>query len=410
MTSPIEAPDPTAGTPLAGIRVLDLGRHLAGPTAGMWLADLGAEVIKIESPGKGESGRTAGPPFVGPESVFFLSANRSKKSLPLDLKKPAGQAVFRRLARESDVVLENFRPGVMEAFGVGYDILSTLHPGLIYCSITGFGRRGPWASRPAVDQVIQAFSGLMSITGFEGGEPVRSGVPISDLLAGLFAAFGIVTALHARQTSGRGQRVDTSLLESMVAMLNFQGVRYLNGAGEPPPAGNHHPIIAPYGVFRAQDGYLVIGAAHEKGWRRLCQVIQAPELVEDARFQGKAERFTRRLELAEEISQRLAQDTVQVWCARLTEAAIPCSPIQTVGQALEHPQVKELGMAVEVDHPAAGQIGLLRFPLEFSESAVAPPVAPPALGQDTQSILLQAGFTEEEIDQLAEEGVVQLAR
>ena len=390
--------------PLAGVRVLDLGRHLAGPTAGMWLADLGADVIKIENPGAGESGRTAGPPFVGQESVFFLAANRSKKSLALDLKRPAGQAVFRRLASKADVVLENFRPGVMEAFNIGYDTLRDLQPGLIYCSITGFGWRGPWASRPAVDQVIQAFSGLMSITGFPGGEPVRSGVPISDLLAGSFAAFGIVTALHARQSSGRGQRIDTSLLESMVAMLNFQGVRYLNNAGEPPPAGNHHPIIAPYGVFRAHDGYLVIGAAHEKGWRRLCEVIGAPELAED-----KGERFTRRLELAEEISQRLARDAVQVWCAKLSEAGIPCSPIQTVGEALEHPQVQELGMAVQVDHPEVGQVGLLRFPIEFSESSVAHPVAPPVLGQDTREVLIEVGLTEKEIRRLAEEEIIQLA-
>ncbi|HLG51692.1 MAG TPA: CoA transferase, partial [Chloroflexota bacterium] len=238
--------------PLAGIRVLDLGRHLAGPTCAMWLGDLGADVIKIEDPQHGEDGRAAGPPFFHGESAFFLSANRNKRSLALDIKDPAGQEIFRRLARTADVVVENFRPGVMDALGIGYAAVAQENPRVIYCSLSGYGADGPEAGRPGLDQIIQGMSGLMSITGFAGGEPVRVGIPIADLLAGLFGAYGVLAALQARERTGRGQVVTTSLLESMVGMLGFQAVRYLNGGEVPPPAGNHHPINAPYGVYRTR--------------------------------------------------------------------------------------------------------------------------------------------------------------
>ncbi|RIK37637.1 MAG: carnitine dehydratase, partial [Chloroflexi bacterium] len=284
----------TDGGPLAGVRVIDLGRHLAGPTCAMWLGDLGADVIKVENPERGDDGRSAGPPWFNGESAFFLSANRNKRSLALDLKRPEGQDIFRRLAAISDVVIENFRPGVMEALNIGYDRVSAENPRVIYCSISGFGKDGPFADRPGLDQIIQGFSGLMSVTGFEGGEPVRVGIPIADLLTGLFGAYGVLAALQARAQTGRGQRVETSLLESMVGMLSFQGTRYLNGGEIPQPAGNHHPINAPYGVFRAGASYLTIGATGDKRWPQFCEVIGAPELLEDERFKTNGSRYEHR--------------------------------------------------------------------------------------------------------------------
>src|SRR5579859_6878833 len=232
--------DSAANAPLTGVRVLDLGRHQAGPTCAMWLGDLGADVLKIENPERGEDGRSSGPPFFDGVSAFFLSANRNKRSVALDLKRPEGQEIFRRLADTADVVIENFRPGVMDALGIGYATLSTRNPRLSICSISGFGADGPFADRPGLDNIIQGTSGLMTVTGFEGGEPIRVGIPIADLLTGLFGAYGILAALQARERTGRGQRIETSLLESMVGMMTFQAIRYLNGGGVPPPAGNHH--------------------------------------------------------------------------------------------------------------------------------------------------------------------------
>ena len=264
--------------PLSGIRVLDLGRHLAGPTCAQFLGDLGADVIKIENPERGEDGRAAGPPFFdanGPsaagESAFFLSANRNKRSLAMEIKSPEGQALFHRLAATADVVVENFRPGVMDALGIGYDATSAREPAHHLCLALRLRRGRPRPpSRPGLDNIIQGFSGLMSVTGFEGGEPVRVGIPVADLFTGLVGAYGVLAALMARERTGRGQQVETSLLESMVGMLGFQAVRYLNGAGVPPPAGNHHPINAPYGAYRTKDGWVILGATGDKRWNAFC--------------------------------------------------------------------------------------------------------------------------------------------
>src|SRR5438477_2206453 len=285
--------------PLTGVRVLDLGRHQAGPTCAMWLGDLGADVLKIENPERGEDGRASGPPFFNGESAFFLSANRNKRSVALDVKRPEGQELFRRLSDTADVVVENFRPGVMGALGVDYAALAARNERIIFCSISGFGADGPFADRPGLDQIIQGTSGLMSVTGFEGGEPLRVGIPIADLLTGLFGAYGILAALQARERTGRGQIVSTSLLESMVGMLTFQGVRYLNGAGAPPPAGNHHPISAPYGVFKTRDGYVTLGATGDTRWRKFCDVLATPQWLDDPRFATNGARYTHRLELAD---------------------------------------------------------------------------------------------------------------
>lgn len=397
------------GGPLSGIRVLDLGRHLAGPTAAMWLGDLGADVIKIENPEKGEDSRASGPPFYNGESAFFLAANRNKRSLALDMKRPDGQDVFRRLAAQADVVVENFRPGVMEALDVGFETVAETNPGIIYCSISGFGADGPFADRPGLDQIIQGFSGLQSVTGFEGGEPVRVGIPIADLLTGLFGAYGVLAALQARERTGRGQRVDTSLLESMVGMLGFQATRYLNGGDIPPPAGNHHPINAPYGVFRTQDGYVTIGATGDKRWPKLCEVLGAPEWLVDERFRTNGGRHANRLELAEMISGRLQAKTSDEWEVILNQHSIPCGPIYSVNQALEHPQVLHREMVVEVEHPTAGLIRLLGLPVKLSATPGQVRLAPPVLGQHTREVLREAEFADDEIQVLVNGGIVREA-
>ncbi|MDI3339486.1 MAG: CoA transferase [Sphaerobacter sp.] len=392
--------------PLAGTRVLDLGRHLAGPTCAMWLGDLGADVIKIETPERGEDGRASGPPFFNGESAFFLSANRNKRSLALDIKRPEGQEVFRRLAATADVVVENFRPGVMDALGIGYERVSAINPRIIYCSISGFGADGPFADRPGLDQIIQGVSGLMSVTGFEGGEPVRVGIPIADLVTGLFGAYGVLAALQARERTGRGQVVNTSLLEGMVGLLAFQAVRYLNGAGAPPPAGNHHPINAPYGVFRARDGYLTIGATGEKRWRKLCEVLGAEEWLDDPRFATNGGRHEHRHLLAELISEKLQARTIDEWEVILNEAGIPCGPIYRIDQALEHPQVRHRQMVVERPHPTMETVRLLGLPVKLSETPGDVWRVPPLLGQHSDEVLREAGLDAEEIARLRASGVV----
>lgn len=392
--------------PLGGVRVLDLGRHQAGPTCAMWLGDLGADVIKIENPERGEDGRASGPPFFNGESAFFLSANRNKRSLALDLKHPAGQEIFRRLADGSDVVVENFRPGVMDALGIGYAAVSARNPRIIYCSISGFGADGPFADRPGLDQIIQGTSGLMSLNGFEGGEPVRVGLPIADLLTGLFGAYGVLAALQARERTGRGQVVTTSLLESMVGMLSFQGIRYLNGAGVPPPAGNHHPINAPYGVFRTRDGYITLGATGEKRWTKFCAVLNAPEWREDPRFATNGGRFAHRVELAELIGAKLQAHTSDEWEKILNDNGIPAGPIYLLDQALDHPQVLHRDMVVEREHPTMGLVRLLGLPVKLSETPGAVSRVPPQLGQHTEEVLGELGLGEPELARLRAEKVI----
>ncbi|HEY8602682.1 MAG TPA: CoA transferase [Thermomicrobiales bacterium] len=403
----------TTNMPLSGIRVLDLGRHLAGPTCAQYLGDLGADVIKIENPAKGEDGRAAGPPFFdanGPaaqgESAFFLSANRNKRSLALDLKQPAGQAIFQRLAREADVVVENFRPGVMEALQIGYEAMSAQNPRIIYCAISGYGPDGPFANRPGLDNIIQGFAGLMTSTGFEGGEPTRVGIPIADLLTGLLGAFGILAALQARERTGRGQRVETSLLESMIGTMGFQAVRVLNGAGVPPPAGNHHPINAPYGAFRTGDGWVTIGATGDKRWSAFCRILDAPEWLTDPRFATNGDRYARRYELADLISEKLQTHTTAEWEVILNEAGIPCGPIHQLDEALDHPQTRHREMVVEREHPTLGSVRLLGLPVKLSDTPGGVHRTPPLMGEHTTEILRELGLSDAELQELQRQGVI----
>jgi crotonobetainyl-CoA:carnitine CoA-transferase CaiB-like acyl-CoA transferase len=392
--------------PLSGVRVLDLGRHLAGPTCAMLLGDLGADVIKVEKPGVGEDSRAAGPPFFSGISAFFLSANRNKRSLTLDIKRPEGQAIFHRLAESADVVVENFRPEVMDALGIGYAAMSARNPRIIYCSISGFGADGPFADRPGLDQIIQGVSGLMSVTGFEGGEPVRVGIPIADLLTGLYGAFGVMAALQARERTGHGQVVNTSLLEAMVGTLGFQALRYLNGGGTPPPAGNHHPINAPYGVFRAKDGYLTIGATGEKRWPLFCRLLDAEAWLDDPRFQTNGDRHENRLGLAELIDEKLQARTIEEWERFFNEAGIPAGPVYAMDSALEHPQVRHREMVVSRPHPVLGEVSLLGLPIKLSETPGAVHRIPPDLGEHTEAVLREIGVSEEELARLREQEIV----
>ncbi len=373
-------------------------------------------MIKIENPERGEDGRASGPPFFdagGPaprgESAFFLSANRNKRSLAMEVKTPAGRDLFLRLAEGSDVVVENFRPGVMAALGIDYATAAARNPRIIYCSISSFGADGPLAGRPGFDQIIQGMSGLQSVTGFEGGEPVRVGIPIADLLTGLLGAYGVLAALLARERTGRGQEVQTSLLEGMVGLLGFQAVRYLNGAGAPPPAGNHHPINAPYGVFKTRDGYVTIGAMTEKLWRKLAEILDAPEWLADPRFATNGGRFTHRHELAELISAKLQSHTSAEWEQILNDGGVPCGPIATMDQALEHPQVHHRDMVVELPHPTLGAVRLLGLPVKLGDTPAVIERVPPLFAQHTDEILRELGLTDADLARLRADGAIRSA-
>jgi crotonobetainyl-CoA:carnitine CoA-transferase CaiB-like acyl-CoA transferase len=310
------------------------------------------------------------------------------------------------LIGEADVVVENFRPGVMEALNIGYEAMSAQNPRIIYCAISGYGPDGPFANRPGLDNIIQGFAGLMTSTGFEGGEPTRVGIPIADLLTGLLGAFGILAALQARERTGRGQRVETSLLESMIGTMGFQAVRVLNGAGVPPPAGNHHPINAPYGAFRTSDGWVTIGATGDKRWSAFCQILDAPEWLTDPRFATNGDRYARRYELAEMISEKLQTHTTAEWEVILNEAGIPCGPIHQLDEALDHPQTLHREMVVEREHPTLGSVRLLGLPVKLSDTPGGIHRTPPLMGEHTTEILRELGLSDAELEKLQGQGVI----
>ncbi len=404
----VNGPTAANNKPLTGARVLDLGRHLAGPTCAMWLGDLGADVIKIENPERGEDGRAAAAvlPAAGGESAFFLSANRNKRSLAMDIKGAEGSGVVPSAGRSRRRGHRELPPerhgGAQHRLRPGLE----RNPRIIYCSISGFGPDGPFADRPGLDQIIQGFSGLMSVTGFEGGEPTRVGIPIADLLTGLFGAYGVLAALQARAQTGRGQVVTTSLMESMVGMMGFQATRYLNGGGVPPPAGNHHPINAPYGVFKTRDGYITIGATGEKKWPHFCRVIAATELLADPRFKTNGGRFSHRLELAELIGEKLQAHTSDEWERILNAESIPCGPIYTLDKTLEHPQVHHREMVVEGEHSVVGTVRLLGLPVKLSGTPVGVERVPPTFGQHTDEILTEFGLDAGELERLRTAGTI----
>ena len=365
--------------PLDGIRVLDLTRVLAGPYCTMFLGDLGAEVVKVEQPGVGDDTRGWGPPFTGGESAYFLCVNRNKKSVTVDLKSKEGVALLRRLAERADVLIENFRPGTMERLGLGEKELRAINPKLIYASLSGFGADGPMSDAPGYDLIVQAWGGLMSITGPADGEPSKVGVAIIDLVAGLMLGKSIAAALFAREKLGVGQKIDTSLLEAEVACLINVGSNYLVEGNIPQRWGNAHPSIVPYQSFKTADGYLVIGVASEGIWRRFCQAIGRAEWADDPRFEKNLNRVENRSLLIGILAEIFLSRSTDEWLKLLNSAEVPCAPVQTVDQVFKAPQVLHREMLVQVEHPTAGTVRMAGIPVKFSAHAgvSAPPAAAP---------------------------------
>ena len=393
--------------PLAGIRVLDLTRVLAGPYCTMFLGDLGAEVVKVEQPGVGDDTRGWGPPFAGGESAYFLCVNRNKKSLTVDLKSVEGIVLVRQLAERADVLIENFRPGAMDRLGLGEKVLRAANPKLIYASLSGFGADGPMADTPGYDLIVQAWGGLMSITGTAESGPLKVGVAIIDLVAGLMLGKSIVAALYAREKIGVGQKLDTSLLEAEVAALINAGSNYLICGQVPGRWGNAHPTIVPYQSFQTADSFLVLGAASEGIWKRLCPALGRADLADDPRFAKNANRVENRKELIGILSQVFMTRTTQDWLAALNDADVPCAAVQTIDQVFAAPQVLHRNMLVEVDHPTAGMFKMAGIPVKFSATPASVRLPPPLLGQHTEEVLASwLGIGDKEIAELKRKQVI----
>ena len=404
--------------PLAGIRVLDLTRVLAGPWAAQNLADLGAEVIKVERPKKGDDSRAFGPPWLKDaqgrdtaESAYFACANRGKKSVTLDLANPKGQAIARELAERCDVLLENFKFGDLDRYGLGYAQLRKVNPGLIYCSVTGFGHSGPWRERPGYDFMIQGMGGLMSVTGERddraGGGPQKAGIPIADLITGMYASVAICAALAHRAKSGQGQHLDLALLDSLVAVLANQGANYLATGTPPGRLGNDHPNIAPYQVLKTADGSVIVACGNDNLFRKFCEVAGRPELADDARFATNGKRVANRAELTRLLSEVMAKRSMRDWLDALEAAGVPCGPINNLEQVFAEPQALARGLRMELPHPTAGKVALTRSPMRFSETPVQHETPPPTLGQHTDEVL--KGLLKKspsEIERLRSEGIV----
>jgi crotonobetainyl-CoA:carnitine CoA-transferase CaiB-like acyl-CoA transferase len=392
--------------PLDGIRVVDLSRVLAGPYCSLLLADMGAEILKVEEPERGDDTR-AWPPFRGGEATYFMAVNRGKKSLTLDLKQPEGKAILHRLLEGADVLLENFRPGTLERLGFGYGVVRAFNPRLIYCSVSGFGESGPEAGRPGYDLIVQGESGIMDITGFPDGPPVKVGNSIADLAAGTMAAHGIVLALFARERTGHGQKVEIAMLDVMAALLTYHGQAYFATGTSPRRRGNQHPSIVPYEVFEAADGYLTVGVANNSLWGRFCQAVARPDLMVDPRFDTEARRVEHREVLVPLLAAVFKTAPVDHWLARLEQAGVPAGKIKTVGEVLESEHLRERGAVVSLVHPTAGPMRMVGPPIRLSETpgeAVAPA---PRLGEHTDEILGKLlGYSADAIARLRADGAI----
>ena len=393
--------------PLTGTTVLDLTRVLSGPYCTMMLADMGARVIKVEQPGRGDDTRGWGPPFEKGESSYFMSVNRNKESLTLNLKHPEGRQILETLLEEADVLVENFRPGTLARMQLGYSDVAERWPRLVYCSVSGFGHTGPRRTQPGYDAVLQAEGGLMSITGERDGPAYRLGVAIADITSGMFAAYGIAVALLARHQTGRGQFVDVGMLDSVAALLTYQAGIYFATDRAPARLGNRHPTIVPYETLEASDGELVVAVGNDQLWHTFCRLLVADELADDPRFATNKDRVERREELRPLLVARLQSRSAADWIARFTEAGIPCGAVRDLAEVLSDPQIVERAMVVALDHPVAGAIRTLGVPVKLDDTPGSVRTPPPTLGQHTEEILTHMlGLDSDTIARLREAGAV----
>lgn len=392
--------------PLKGIRILDLGHVLAMPTCTMQLADLGAEVIKIERPGVGDDSREFGP-FVNGESAYFISINRNKKSITLDLKKEKGKEIFKEMVKCSDVVTENYRPHTMQKLGLGYEVLKEINPGIIYASICGFGHKSLYKERPGYDIIAQATGGIMAITGQRDGPPSRVGSSIGDIFSGSFAAIGILAALRVRDKTGLGQEIDISMMDAVVSVLENAIVRYTVTGEIPQRIGSSHPSIAPFDVFETKDGWVVIAIGNDALWQRFCKTIKKEDLLDDPRFTTNPERSENYKELRPIITEWSQEKNVEEVVSILINAGVPVGEVNTVDKIVDDPNIKLRDMIVEVKHPKAGKVKITNTPIKLSLTPGRVETASPLLGQHTEEILKGLlGFSQEEIDCLRREGVI----
>lgn len=392
--------------PLSGVTVLDFTRVLSGPYCTMVLGDMGARVIKLEHPERGDDTRHWGPPFVGDESAYFLSINRNKESVTLDFKHPAACEVLDRLLPTVDVIVENFRPGTLVSCSLDAHSVTRRFPRLVYCSISGYGQSGPRASEPGYDAVIQAEGGLMSVTGDANGPPFRLGVAISDITAGLFAAQGILAALLARAHTGRGQIVDVGMLDATAALLTYQAAIQFATGKAPPRMGNRHPTIAPYETFTAADGDVVVAVGNEAIWRRFCEATRLDALADDPRFASNRARLENYAELRPLIAGRLATESRATWLSRFTFAGVPAGSVRDIGEVLDDPQLAAREMIQSVPHTTVGPVNVIGSPVKLSDTPARVRTAPPVLGQHTDAVLAELGFTASEIGMLRSQRAV----
>jgi formyl-CoA transferase/CoA:oxalate CoA-transferase len=393
--------------PLEDVVVLDLSHALAGPHCSTMLADYGAQVYKLETPGSGDIARAWGTPLGGGESSYFASLHRNKKGLSIDLKTAQGKELFMRLAEKADVILENFRVGALEKLGLGYEAVRARNPGIVYCSVSGFGQDGPYRDRAALDLILQAESGMISITGEEGGSGVRCGVSIADLAAGMYAAYGIMLALRVKEKTGAGQRVDVSMLEGQLSLLNIMIATYMADRELPVPMGTAYKALLPYQTFRTQTRDLALAVGSQKLWKVFGPAIGRPDMVDDARFATNRDRVKNRAALIDIIQQVMLTRSYEDWERTFLAAGIPVGAINDIGQVIDHPQVKARGAIVEVDHPRAGRVGMAGVPVKLGATPGSIRSPSPALGEHTaQTLQTLLGMGAEEIAALARAGVV----
>jgi crotonobetainyl-CoA:carnitine CoA-transferase CaiB-like acyl-CoA transferase len=392
--------------PLAGVRVLELAQIMAGPTCGLMLADMGADVIKIEKLPKGDDSRGYQDPQINGVSAPFLILNRNKRGMGLDLKNPKGADVLKRMVAKADVLTENYRRGTMEKLGVGYDVLKTVNPGLINAVVSGYGRTGPLADKGGFDLIAQGFGGLMSITGHPGGPPAKTGNPVSDINAGILSCVGVLAALIERGKSGRGQIVDTSLMEAAMQQTYWQAAMFFATGVSAGPGGSAHPLTAPYQAFKTANGYLNIGGANQANWERVAETLGHPEWKTDPRFENNTIRLANREALERLIEAELIHRTTAEWIAVFDKTGVPAGPVHTIEEALTHPQALAREMVVESVHPQAGLVKGVGFPVKFSEQPRTAATPAPGLGQHTVQVLREFGFRDDEITDLVSDKVV----